>query len=121
MCDELYCRKLILLVMKHIMFACYETCILSVCFEGSPVGEAVKIGSAKKPNNYIRRLTDEYNGSRVSYGSSPGHLPVTRSELPPHYVRRALGTDKYNTIYSLVPMDGLNKFVEITFIDIFIS
>jgi hypothetical protein len=83
----MYCRKLILLVMKHIMFTCYETCILSVCFEGSPVGEAVKIGSAKKPNNYIRRLTDEYNGSRVSYGSSPGHLQSrARSSRPITFV-----------------------------------
>jgi hypothetical protein len=53
-----------------------------------------------------------------------GHASATgrtRPELPPHYVRRALGTDKYNVIYLLVPMDGLNKFVEITFIDIFIG
>jgi hypothetical protein len=48
MCDELYCHKLVLLVMKHIVFACYETCIFSACFGGSLVGEAAKIGSAKK-------------------------------------------------------------------------
>jgi hypothetical protein len=24
MCDELYCRKLVLLIMKHIVFACHK-------------------------------------------------------------------------------------------------
>jgi hypothetical protein len=48
MCDELYCHKLVLLVMKHIVFACYKTCIFSNCFGGSPAGEVGKVGIAKK-------------------------------------------------------------------------
>jgi hypothetical protein len=48
MCDELYYRKLVLLVMKHIVFACYETCIFSAYFGGSPIEEADKTDSAKK-------------------------------------------------------------------------
>jgi hypothetical protein len=48
MCDELYCRKLVLFFMKHIVFACYQTCIFSACFGGSLAGEVAKTGSAKK-------------------------------------------------------------------------
>jgi hypothetical protein len=83
MCDELYCCKLVLFVMKHIVFACYETCIFSACFGGSRSGRQLKQAVLKKSNNYIRRLTDEYNGLCVSRRSPSG----------PQYIRRL--TDEY--------------------------
>jgi hypothetical protein len=81
--------------------------IYSACFGGSSFGEATKIGSGKKSlyslvnrqikwvtrqlrvtfrAQYIRRFTDEYNGSPVR----PVLAPL------PHYVRRWYITDEYN-------------------------
>jgi hypothetical protein len=69
--------------MKHIVFACYETCIFSTCFGGSWLVRQLKQAVLKIPNNYICRLTDKYNGPRVSRGSPLG----------PQYIRRL--TDEY--------------------------
>jgi hypothetical protein len=107
---------LYLLVMKPVYFL--------PLLEAPRPREAAKIGSAKKPNNYIRRLTNEHIGPPVS------HAPRT----PPHYVRQPLGTDEYNTIYLTVTWNrriyhyirqyrwmGSNKFIRVTFVSIFVG
>jgi hypothetical protein len=71
MCDELYCRKLVLLVMNYIVHLNEYLYILPV-LEAPEQGRQLKQTVVKKQNNYIRWLTDEYNGSCVSHGSPLG-------------------------------------------------
>jgi hypothetical protein len=48
MCDELYCRKLILLVMKHIVFACHKSVYFLTILEAPRPGRQPKHAMVKK-------------------------------------------------------------------------
>jgi hypothetical protein len=71
MCDELYCRKLVLLVINYIVHLNEYMYILTI-LEAPRRGGGQNRQWLKKSNHHICRLTDEYNGPRVRRGSPPG-------------------------------------------------